>query len=376
MNIQSHKTPERILMGPGPSNAHPQVLKAMSKQAVGHLDPSFLELMNEVRELLRYTFQTKNDKTFAVSGPGTLGMESCLVNLVEPGEKIIICQNGFFAGRMKAIVEQAGGIPVMVYDDWGKPISPEKLEDALKKIPDVKVAAFVHAETSTGVLSDAKTLSEIAHKYDCVVLADTVTSLGGSPLYVDDWNIDASYSGSQKCLSAAAGLSPVTFGERAVEKIKNRKTKVQSWFMDLNTIWTYWQSETKRAYHHTAPINSFYGLHEALVLKKEEGLENSWNRHTNNSKKLCESLETIGLKPFVNEEYRLPQLVSVGVPEGINEADVRKFALEKYNLEIGAGLGDLAGKIWRVGLMGYSSNQKNIDLCIKVFGEAINAQNK
>ncbi|HSW54586.1 MAG TPA: alanine--glyoxylate aminotransferase family protein [Ignavibacteriaceae bacterium] len=364
--------PKRILMGPGPSNVHPRVLEAMARPTIGHLDPKFIELMDEIKELLKYAFQTKNEVTFAVSGPGSVGMETCLVNLVEAGAKVLVCINGVFGGRMKSIIERCGAEPVVVNMPWGRAIDPQLFEDTLKKVKGISVCAFVHAETSTGAKSDVKTLTEISHRHNCVVIADTVTSLGGIPLMIDEWNIDAAYSGSQKCLSCPPGLSPVTFNERAVELIKKRKTPVQSWFMDLNLILGYWSGTGKRAYHHTAPINSLYALHESLLLLKEEGIENSWKRHKTNGEKLVSELDKIGLKPFVTENERLPQLTSVSVPEGINEANVRTTLLNQYNIEIGAGLGELAGKVWRIGLMGYSSNEENIEACVNALSEILN----
>ncbi len=352
--------PKRILMGPGPSNVNPRVLGAMSGPTIGHLDPKFIELMDKIKELLKYTFQTKNEVTFAVSGPGSIGMEICLVNLVEPGSKVLVCINGVFGGRMKSIVERCGAEAVVINLPWGRAIDLQLFEDNLIENKDVKICAFVHAETSTGAKSDIKTLTEIAHKYNCLVIADTVTSLGGIPVLIDEWNIDVSYSGSQKCLSCPPGLSPVTFNERSVEFIKKRKKQVQSWFMDLNLILSYWGGSSKRAYHHTAPINSLYALYESLLILEEEGIEKSWNRHQTNGKILIEELKKIGLKPFVKEDERLPQLTSIIVPEGIDEAKVRQLLLNDFNIEIGAGLGALTGKVWRIGLMGYSSNEKNI----------------
>ena len=356
--------PNRILMGPGPSNVHPRVLEAMSRPTIGHLDPRFIELMDEIKELLKYSFRTNNEVTFAISGPGSVGMETCLVNLVEPKSKVLVCINGVFGGRMKSIVERCGAEPVVLNMPWGKSIDPDLFEDTLIKNKEISICSFVHAETSTGAKSDIKTLTEIAHKYDCLVIADTVTSLGGIPVLIDEWNIDVSYSGSQKCLSCPPGLSPVTFNEKAVDFIKKRKTPVQSWFMDLNLILSYWSGSTKRSYHHTAPINSLYALHESLILLKEEGIENSWQRHKTNGEKLVTQLEKIGLKAFVKEDERLLQLTSVSVPEEIDEAMIRKSLLDDYNIEIGAGIGELAGKVWRIGLMGYSSNVENINACV------------
>jgi len=355
MAIKSFHPPQRILMGPGPSDVSSRVLEAMSRPTIGHLDPMFVAMMDEMKELLKYAFQTRNELTMPVSAPGSAGMETCFVNLVEPGDKVIVCQNGVFGGRMKENVERSGGVAVMVQDEWGRAVDPQKLEDALKANPDTKVVAFVHAETSTGTQSDAKTLVALAHKYNCLAIVDAVTSLGGTPVKVDEWDIDAIYSGTQKCLSCTPGLSPVSFSARAQEKIKNRKSKVQSWFMDLNLVMGYWGAATKRAYHHTAPINALYGLHEALVMLQEEGLENSWARHQKNHLALRAGLEAMGLKFVVPVAERLPQLNAITIPEGVDDAAVRTALLNDYQLEIGAGLGVMAGKVWRFGLMGYAS---------------------
>ncbi len=363
MTIKSFVPPLRTLMGPGPSDVHPRVLAAMSRPTIGHLDPAFVAMMDEVKALLQYAFQTRNALTIAVSAPGSAGMETCFVNLVEPGDKVIVCQNGVFGGRMKENVERAGGTAVMVENAWGTPVDPDKLEAALKANADAKIVAFVHAETSTGVQSDARTLAELARKHGCLTIVDAVTSLGGTPLKLDDWGIDAVYSGSQKCLSCTPGLSPVSINERAADKIRNRKSKVQSWFLDLNLVMGYWGSG-KRAYHHTAPINPLYGLHEALVMLQEEGLENSWARHQKYHRALRAGIEAMGLGFYVTEQDRLPQLNAVTVPAGVDEAEVRARLLQDYNLEIGAGLGALAGKIWRIGLMGYGANLKNVLYCL------------
>ena len=282
MTITSFNPPRRTLMGPGPSDVSDRVLAAMARPTVGHLDPTFIEMMDQTKQLLQYVFQTKNELTFAVSAPGSAGMECCFANLVEPGDKVIVCQNGVFGGRMKENVERCGGIPVMVQDSWGTAVDSTKLEDALSTHRDAQIVAFVHAETSTGAQSDAKSLVEIAHKYNCLAIVDSVTSLAGTPLKVDEWEIDSIYSGSQKCLSSSPGLSPVSFSERAADKIKRRKTTVQSWFLDLNLVMGYWGGDGKRAYHHTAPVNCLYGLHESLVIVQEEGLESSWDRHYQN----------------------------------------------------------------------------------------------
>ncbi len=360
--ITTFYPPQRTLMGPGPSDTHPRVLSAMARPTLGHLDPVFTDMMEELKSLLRYSFQTSNPMTFPVSGPGSVGMEMCFVNMVIPGDKVIVCRNGVFGSRMLENVQRCGGVAVVVDNQWGEPVDPQKVEDALKQNPDTKIVAFVHAETSTGALSDAKTLCEIAHRYNCLTIVDTVTSLGGSPLKVDEWKIDAIYSGSQKCLSCPPGLSPVSFSEQVVELVKNRKTKVQSWFMDLNLLLGYWG--TTRTYHHTAPTNALYALHESLFMLYEEGLEHSWARHQRNHKALKAGLETFGTKFLVEEKYRLPQLNSVYVPTGVDEKEVRRRLLAEYNLEVGAGLGDFAGKIWRFGLMGYSSKIENVMLCL------------
>jgi alanine-glyoxylate transaminase/serine-glyoxylate transaminase/serine-pyruvate transaminase len=358
-------------MGPGPSNVHPRVLEAMARPTVGHLDPAFVGMMDEVKALLQYAFRTRNEVTFPVSAPGSAGMESCFVNLVEPGDKVIIGHNGVFSERMRENVVRAGGTAVMVEDAWGAPVDPQKIEDALKAHPDARIVAFVHAETSTGARSDAATLARLAHEHDCLVIADTVTSLGGIPLEVDAWGLDAVYSGTQKCLSAPPGLSPVTFGERALDKVRSRKTKVQSWFLDLNLVLGYWGGTGKRTYHHTAPVNALYALHEALLLLHEEGIEQAWRRHRETHELLCEGLEALGLELIVAPEHRLPQLNAVRVPEGIDEARVRARLLEEYDLEIGAGLGPLAGKIWRIGLMGQTCRVENVRRCIEALGAVL-----
>ena len=288
--------PKRILMGPGPSDVNPLILQAMARPTIGHLDPQFIGMMEELKELLQYAFQTKNRLTMPVSAPGSAGMESCFANLVEPEDEVIVCQNGVFGGRMKENVIRCGGTPVMVESEWGRAIDIDPVEDALKAHPNARIVAFVHAETSTGAQSDAQALTALAHQHDCLVIVDAVTSLAGSPLLVDEWGIDAIYSGSQKCLSCTPGLSPVSFNERALEKVRNRPTPVQSWFLDLNLVMSYWNSEDgARSYHHTAPINSLYALHEALVLLKQEGLENAWKRHMDNHMMLRAGLETMGI---------------------------------------------------------------------------------
>jgi alanine-glyoxylate transaminase/serine-glyoxylate transaminase/serine-pyruvate transaminase len=364
MSITSFHPPVRTLMGPGPSDVNPRILEAMSRPTIGHLDPAFVAMMDEVKELLRYAFQTGNQLTMPVSAPGSAGMETCFVNLVQPGDKVVVCVNGVFGARMKENVERCGGTAIPVEDAWGRAVDPDKAQAALKANPEARILAFVHAETSTGAISDAKTLAEIAHRQDCLTIVDTVTSLAGSPLKVDEWGLDAVYSGSQKCLSCVPGLSPVTFNQRALDVITTRRQRVQSWFMDINLVLGYWGGGGKRTYHHTAPVNALYALHEALVILREEGIENSWDRHRKNHEALKAGIEAMGLNFVVPEGERLPQLNAVSVPAGVDEAAVRGALLNEYNLEIGAGLGAMAGKIWRIGLMGYASNRTNVLFCL------------
>ena len=364
MATKCFNPPVRKLMGPGPSDVHPRILSAISRPTIGHLDPVFVGMMDDVKRLLQYAFRTENRLTFPVSAPGSAGMETCFVNLLEPGEKAIVCQNGVFGGRMKENVERCGAEAIMVEDSWGSAVDLQKVEDALKAHPDATLLAFVHAETSTGAQSDAAALAELARRHDCLSVVDTVTSLGGTPIEVDAWGLDAVYSGTQKCLSCVPGLAPVTFSERAEHKISQRKTKVQSWFLDLNLVMGYWGAGGKRAYHHTAPVNALYGLYEALVMLEEEGIENAWQRHVDNHLVLKAGLEAMGLRFIVEESARLPQLNSVTIPSGADDAVVRGRLLNEFNLEIGAGLGALAGKVWRIGLMGYSSRPENVLLCV------------
>jgi len=372
MTIQSFIPPKRTLMGPGPSDIYPQVLQALSRPTIGHLDPLFIAMMDELKQLLKYAFQTENEFTIAVSAPGSAGMEACFVNLVEPGDKVIVCRNGVFGERMRENVVRCGGEAILVDDEWGQPVSLEKVKAALDTHPDAKALAFVHAETSTGVVSDAKALSELAREKGALTIVDAVTSLGGVPLLVDEWQLDAVYSGSQKCLSCVPGLAPLTFSERAVEKIRQRQHPVQSWFLDQSLVLGYWSGEGKRSYHHTAPVNSLYALHEALLILKNEGLESAWKRHQIMHEKLKAGLEAMGISFAVDESCRLPQLNAVNIPEGVDDAEVRQRLLNEYNLEIGAGLGKLAGKTWRIGLMGYAARSENVALCLKALEETLN----
>lgn len=359
--------PVRTLMGPGPSDVSPRVLAASARPTIGHLDPLFVELMDDVKGLLQYAFQTENELTIPLSAPGSAGMEAAFVNLVECSDKVIVCQNGVFGGRMKENVERCGATAIMVMDRWGDPVDPEKLEAAIKEHPDAKAVAFVHAETSTGVRSDAETLCRLAKSAGMLVIMDAVTSLAGIDLQADAWGADVVYSGTQKCLSGLPGISPITFSNDAVAAIQARKHKVQSWFLDMNLIMGYWGEGAKRSYHHTAPVNAVYALHEALLMLEEEGLDASFARHKANHFKLAAGLSKLGLEMAVAEEWRLPQLNSVLIPEGLDDALIRGRLLNEFDLEIGAGLGELAGKQWRIGLMGTSSNTVNMNRCLTAF---------
>ncbi|MFQ5823784.1 MAG: pyridoxal-phosphate-dependent aminotransferase family protein [bacterium] len=350
---------QRILLGPGPSNVHPRVYRALSTPLVGHLDPEFLKIMNEIQELLRFVFQTKNSFTIAVSGTGSAGMEAALVNVIEPGDTVIVGVNGVFGNRMSDIVSRCGGQLIQIKETWGKAIDPQRIDDELKKVGKVKAVAMVHAETSTGVLQPLEEVGNLCQQIGVLFIVDTVTSLGGVPVKVDKWNIDVCYSGTQKCLSCPPGLAPITFSEKAMKVIRNRKTKIQSWYLDITMIADYW-AEGKRAYHHTAPISMNYALREALRLVQEEGLEARFERHKRNSSVLIKGIQKLELEPFIDEGFRLPSLNSVKVPMDVDEVLVRRSLLNEYGIEIGGGLGDLVGKIWRIGLMGESSTKANV----------------
>lgn len=369
--LASFQPPLRMLMGPGPSDVHPRVTAALARPTIGHLDPAFVGMMDELKVLLQAAFCTGNELTFSVSGPGSAGMEACFVNLIEPGDTVVVCVNGVFGGRMKENVERCGATAVVVSDDWGTPVDADKVEAALKAHPGAKALAFVHAETSTGVESDAAALCALAHAHGALAIVDTVTSLGGIPVRLDAWGADAVYSGSQKCLSAPPGLSPVSFSLRAVEALKARKTKVQSWFLDLTLLTAYWGGGAKRTYHHTAPVNALYGLHEALVMLHQEGLEAAWTRHRAVHEALKAGLEAMGLALPVAEKARLPQLNLVSVPDGVDEALVRGLLLSRFGLEIGAGLGVLAGKVWRIGLMGQSATPRHVMACLSALDSVL-----
>ncbi len=371
MTIQSFIPPQRTLMGPGPSDVSQRVLSALARPTIGHLDPTFVGMMDEVKQLLQYAFQTSNSNTMAISAPGSAGMEACFVNLITPEDTVVVCRNGVFGARMIENVNRIGAKLVIVDSPWGRAIEPQLLEDALKQNPQANFVAFVHAETSTGARSDAKTLCEIAKRHGCLTIVDAVTSLGGSELRVDDWGIDAIYSGSQKCLSCVPGISPISFSEQASEVIRNRTLPVQSWFLDQSLVMGYWSGEGKRAYHHTAPVNSLYALHESLLMLQQEGLENSWARHQAQHNTLAKGLTKLGLDFIVPEEERLPQLNSVYIPQGIDDAKVRQYLLQEYNLEIGAGLGQFAGQAWRIGLMGFTARSENVALCLAALDDAL-----
>ena len=372
--MKSFHPPVRTLMGPGPSDVNPRILEALSRPTIGHLDPAFIQMMDEIKQLLQYAFKTENELTMPVSAPGSAGMETVFVNLIERGDKVIICQNGVFGSRMKENVERCGAGAIVVEDPWGSTIDIDKVEQALTDNPDAKAIAFVHAETSTGTRSDAEALCGLAAKYNCLSIVDAVTSLGGIELEVDAWGIDAIYSGTQKCLSCVPGLSPVSFSERAAQVIRERESKVQSWFLDLNLVMGYWGSDAKRSYHHTAPVNSLYALHESLLILQEEGLQNAWDRHALNHEALVAGLESLGLKFVVDKKYRLPQLNAVSFPASIDDLAIRTALLNDYNLEIGSGLGALAGSVWRIGLMGFASNKNNVLLCVSAIGNVLAAQ--
>ncbi len=363
--------PQRLLLGPGPSTVPQRVLDALARPTLGHLDPAFVGLMDEIKLLLRYAFRTQNALTFPISAPGSAGMEACVVNLVEPGDRVVVCVNGVFGGRMRENVLRAGGVPIVVEDDFGQPVSVDKVEAALKANPGVKALGFVHAETSTGARSDAQALCALAAQHGALSIVDAVTSLAGIPLEVDAWGIDATYSGSQKCLSCPPGLSPVSFSERAVAAVRARRTPVQSWFLDLSLVMNYWQGEGGRSYHHTAPVNMLYALHESLLMLAEEGLEAAWARHRANHLRLRAGLDALGLELLVPEAARLPQLNAIRIPEGADDPGVRRALLNAHGIEIGAGLGPLAGKVWRIGLMGESSRPECVDRVLAALGQVL-----
>lgn len=362
---------QRILMGPGPSDVPARVLQAMSAPCVGHLDPYFLTIMNETQALLRHVFQTGNELTIPVSGTGSAGMEACFVNLVEPGDEVAVCVNGVFGTRMCDIVGRLGGRLIRIDAEWGRAVDPEAVRRAFKgRTP--KLLAAVHAETSTGAKNDLDGLGAVAREAGALFLVDTVTSLGGIEAAVDRLHMDAVYSGTQKCLSCPPGLAPLSMSPAAVKALKGRKTPVVSWYLDLGMVSDYWGADRK--YHHTAPINMIYALREALRLVAEEGLENRFARHRLNHRALVAGLEAMGLSMLVPEAERLPMLNAVRIPEGVNDLKTRQALLQGYGLEIGGGLGVLAGKIWRVGLMGHASTRRNVVLFLSALETVLHGQ--
>jgi alanine-glyoxylate transaminase/serine-glyoxylate transaminase/serine-pyruvate transaminase len=350
--------PERLLLGPGPSNADPRVLRTMSAPLVGHLDPFFLELMDNIQELLRQVFQTQNPLTLPVSGTGTAAMEAAVANLVEPGDTVLVAINGYFSQRIAEMARRYGGVVHTISRPWGEIFTPDELRQALAEHPS-KVVAMVHAETSTGALQPLEEVTRVVHDQGGLLLVDAVTSLGGLPVRVDEVGLDACYSGAQKCLSCPPGLSPVTFGPAAVKALEQRRVPVTSFYLDLTLLKKYWGVE--RAYHHTAPITTAYGLYEALYLVAEEGLQARWERHQRNAQRLWQGLEGLGMEMHVPLEHRLPTLTTVCIPAGINDGAVRQRLLKEFNIEIGGGLGELKGKVWRIGLMGYNSRPEVVD---------------
>ena len=369
MKEQSFIPPSRMLMGPGPSDVSARVLEAMARPTIGHLDPEFISMMDEIKNLLQYTFITSNELTFAVSAPGMAGMECCFANLVEENDKVIICKNGFFGERMKENVERFGGIPVMVNDDWGQKIDLNKVEECLKENPDTKLVVATHAETSTGVLQNIEELGNIVSKTNALFMIDCVTSIAGTEILFDDWNIDFSYAGSQKCLASPPGLSPCAMSEKAYQYIKNRKTKPSSWYLDLSLVNDYWDKDHIPQY--TVAVSSIYALYESLRLLEEEGLENRWNRHKVNAEKLRKGLTAIELNLPISPNDRLDQLTVVTKPDHIDDVEFRNKLIYDYNIEIGRGLGDFAGKVFRIGLMGESCKSEYVDQILEVFQKEI-----
>jgi alanine-glyoxylate transaminase / serine-glyoxylate transaminase / serine-pyruvate transaminase len=361
LQIGQLNVPPRLLLGPGPSNAHPRVLQALAMSQVGHLDPCFIELMNEVQELLRYTWQTSNQLTIPVSGTGSAAMEASLANSVEAGDVVVVGVNGFFGERLVDMAGRYGADVRRLEKPWGEVFSLDELRQAVTKYRPA-VLALVHAETSTGACQPLHGVGDLCREFDCLLLVDTVTSLGGVPLFLDAWQVDIAYSGSQKCLSCPPGLAPLTLGERAVAKLNNRRHKVANWYLDMSQVSRYWGSE--RTYHHTAPINMNYGLREALRLVAEEGLQERWARHQANAELLWQGLAEMGLACHVAPEFRLPSLTTVRIPAGVDGRAITQALLHDYNIEIAGGLGQLAGQVWRIGLMGFNSRRENVELLL------------
>jgi alanine-glyoxylate transaminase/serine-glyoxylate transaminase/serine-pyruvate transaminase len=371
--MQSFQPPRRILMGPGPSDVSPRVLAALARPTVGHLDPAFQGLMEEIKAALARLFNAPDHACVPLPAPGTAGMEAAIMNLLEPGDRAVVAVNGAFGGRMADMAGRAGASVVTVDHDWGRPVDPARVEAALAEAP-TKVLAFVHAETSTGAKSDAASLCALARKHGALSVVDCVTSLGGIVVDVAAWDADVVYSGTQKCLSAPPGLAPIALSKRAQAAITGRKEKVRNWLLDFNLLMSYWGGEGGRTYHHTAPINALYGLHEALVAIFEEGQQAAVVRHARVHEALVAGLEAAGLEMLVEPAHRLPQLNTVKVPDGVDEAAVRAHVLKTWDLEIGAGLGPLKGQVWRIGLMGASATPWHVRLCLTALCEALAAQ--
>jgi alanine-glyoxylate transaminase / serine-glyoxylate transaminase / serine-pyruvate transaminase len=369
-SYERFEPPKRLLLGPGPSPVDDRVLTAMAAPVLGHLDPLFLQCMDDVQALLRYVFETENRVTIPISATGSAGMEAALVNVIEPGDDVVVCINGVFGERMRDIIERARAKPVVVEAPWGEAIDVNRIESALKSSKP-RVLALVHAETSTGVLQDLTDLASLAHQHGALLIVDAVTSLGGHPVAVDRNGIDICYSGTQKCIGAPPGLAPITFNEHALDRIRTRRSKVQSWYLDITMVEKYWGDD--RTYHHTAPISMNYALREALRLIYEEGLETRWRRHEMNHRALVAGIEAMGLKMAVAPENRLWSLNAVKVPDGIDDARVRARLLDE-NIEIGGGLGPLKGRIWRIGLMGSGSTRENVLLVLDALGRALKAE--
>lgn len=370
--IDAFTPPDRTLMGPGPTDVHPDVLRSMAAPMLGHLDPAFLEVMDEVQALLRYTFRTDNQLTIPVSGTGSAAMESAIGNLVEPGDTMMVPANGYFGDRMGQMAERAGGEVISIDAPWGEPLDPADIEAAIERYaPDI--VGIVHGETSTGVCqTDIETLTGIAHEHDALVIVDTVATLGGVEFEVDDWSVDAVYSGSQKCLSAPPGASPLTLSTAALEKIHDRDEPVRSWYLDLSMLEDYWGAE--RTYHHTAPISNVYSLREALRRVADEGIEERWARHRAVSDAIVAGVEAMGLEMLVEDANRLPTLNAVCVPDGVDAGDVINRMLTRYDIEIAGGLGDLAGEIFRIGCMGYSARTANVLTVLRALGRSLEAE--
>lgn len=359
-----YQPPQRYLMGPGPGPVSPSVLQASAQPTIGHLDPAFIELMNTVQGQLREVFKTDNAFSMPFSAPATGAMEACLINVLEPGDRVLVCQNGVFGVRLAEMARRCGAEVEVLEFPWGRAVDPQQLADKLGASKPFKLVCWVQAETSTGVLSDSQQLAEAVRPHGCLTLVDCVTAIGGCPIEVDAWGLDMVYAGSQKCLSAPPGIAPITVGERALDALRQRKTPVQSWFMDFSLLGGYWAGSGKRAYHHTAPVNAVYGLHEALSLLLQEGLDASWARHRAVNAALVAGLAELGIAPIPPQAERLPPLTTIGIPEGIDDAEFRTYLLNEHNLEIGAGLGDFAGKAWRIGLMGHGCNLEAVERCL------------